>query len=60
VGARSTLMEMQDLLQRLTKVSIRQQQIVEHLATRQGRTEEELAALRTQTAEHLPLPDPRA
>ncbi|KAI2662301.1 Retrovirus-related Pol polyprotein from transposon 17.6 [Labeo rohita] len=53
-------MEVQDLLQRLTEVSIRQQQIVEHLATRQGRTEEELAAIRIQAAQHVPLPDPRA
>ncbi|KAL0176818.1 hypothetical protein M9458_029148, partial [Cirrhinus mrigala] len=54
------LMEMQDLLQRLTEVSIRQQQIVEHLATRQGRTEEQLAAIRVPAAQHVPLPDPRA
>ncbi|KAL0147153.1 hypothetical protein M9458_057677, partial [Cirrhinus mrigala] len=53
-------MEMQDLLQRLTEVSIRQQQIVEHLATRQGRTEEELAAVRVHAAQHVPLPDPPA
>ncbi|KAL0148983.1 hypothetical protein M9458_055787 [Cirrhinus mrigala] len=51
---------MEDLLQRLTEVSIRQQQIVEHLATRQGRTEEEIAAVRLHAAQHVPLPDPRA
>ncbi|KAI2652407.1 Retrovirus-related Pol polyprotein from transposon 17.6 [Labeo rohita] len=53
-------MEIKDLLQRLTEVSIRQQQIVEHLATQQGRTEEELAAIQVQAAQHVPLPDPRA
>uniref|UniRef100_A0A9J8AFQ6 SCAN box domain-containing protein n=1 Tax=Cyprinus carpio carpio TaxID=630221 RepID=A0A9J8AFQ6_CYPCA len=51
---------MEEVLQRLAEVSIRQQQIVEHLATRQGRTEEELAAVRTAAAQRVPLPDPRA
>ncbi|KAL0152472.1 hypothetical protein M9458_052195 [Cirrhinus mrigala] len=53
-GVRSSpIMEMQDLLQRLTEVSIRQQQIVEHLATRQSRTEEEIAAVRVREHSHL-------
>ncbi|KAL0159093.1 hypothetical protein M9458_047169, partial [Cirrhinus mrigala] len=51
--------EMEDLLQHLTEVSIRQQQTVEHLATRQGRAEEELAAIRDHPVQHVPLPDPR-
>ncbi len=50
---------MDEILQRLTEVSIRQQQIVEHLATRQGETEQGLAALRTTAAQSVPLPDPR-
>ncbi len=50
---------MDEILQRLTEVSIRQQQIVEHLATRQGETEQGLAALRTAAAQRVPLPDPR-
>ncbi|KAL0184869.1 hypothetical protein M9458_020565, partial [Cirrhinus mrigala] len=52
--------DMEDLLQGLTEVSIRQQQIVEHLATRQGRTEEELAAIRSTTAPRVPLSNHRA
>jgi hypothetical protein len=51
--------KMDELLQRLTEVSIRQQQIVEHLATRQGKAEEELAALRAQAAQPVPPLDPR-
>ncbi len=50
---------MDEILQWLTEVSIRQQQIVEHLATRQGETEQGLAALRTTAAQSVPLPDPR-
>ncbi len=50
---------MDEILQRLTEVSIRQQQIVEHLATRQGETEQGLAALRTTAAQSVPLPDPQ-
>ncbi|XP_016336376.1 uncharacterized protein LOC107684595 [Sinocyclocheilus anshuiensis] len=45
---------MDEILQRLAEVSIRQQQIVEHLATRQGETEQELA-----TRQRVPVPDPR-
>ncbi|KAL0160840.1 hypothetical protein M9458_044565, partial [Cirrhinus mrigala] len=54
--------EMEQLLQRLTEVSIRQQQIVEHLATWQGETEQEVAALQaaTATAQRAPLQDPQA
>ncbi|KAL1276190.1 hypothetical protein QQF64_035813 [Cirrhinus molitorella] len=48
---------MDKLLQRLTEVSICQQQVVEHLATRQSETERELANLHT--AHLIPLPDPR-
>ncbi len=50
---------MEELLKHLTEVSIRQQQIVEHLATRQGQTEHELATLRT-AAPHVPPTDARA
>ncbi len=52
-------LDMDELLQRLTEVSIRQQQIIEHLATRQGEAEQRLADLRTATAQRIPLPDPR-
>lgn len=50
---------MEELLKRLTEVSIRQQQIVEHVAARQGETEHEVAALRFAAAQRVPLPDPR-
>ncbi|XP_042627809.1 uncharacterized protein LOC122147866 [Cyprinus carpio] len=50
---------MEEVLQRLAEVSICQQQIVEHHATRQGRAEEELTAVRTAAAQRVPLPDPR-
>uniref|UniRef100_A0A8C1LU18 Gypsy retrotransposon integrase-like protein 1 n=1 Tax=Cyprinus carpio TaxID=7962 RepID=A0A8C1LU18_CYPCA len=49
---------MEELLKHLTEVSIRQQQIMEHMASRQGDAERELAALRT-AAHRTPLPDPR-
>lgn len=49
---------MGEILQRLTKVSICKQQIVEHLATRQGETEQELAALLAAAAQHPLLLDP--
>ncbi|XP_058623918.1 uncharacterized protein LOC131534852 [Onychostoma macrolepis] len=48
---------MEELLKHLTEVSIRQQQIAEHLATRQGQTEQELATLR---AAYPPAPPPDA
>ncbi len=51
---------MEELLKHLTEVSIRQQQIVEHLATRQGQTEQELAALHAAAAPCVPQPDARA
>lgn len=51
---------MEELLKHLTEVSIRQQQIAEHLATRQGQAEQELAALRAAAVPQAPLPDPRA
>ncbi len=50
---------MDEILQRLTEVSIRQQQITEHLAARQGQTEQGLDELRTAAARRIPLPDPR-
>ncbi len=49
-----------ELLKHLTEVSIRQQQIVEHMAARQGETEREITALRVAAAQQVPLPDPRA
>ncbi len=49
---------MDELLKHLTEISIRQQQIVEHMATRQGETEREVAALRFTAAQRVPLPDP--
>ncbi|MGL5830357.1 MAG: hypothetical protein ACRC0L_12430, partial [Angustibacter sp.] len=52
-------LSMDELLQRLTEVSIRQQQIIEHIAARQGETENELAALRTAAAQRAPPLDPR-
>ncbi len=51
---------MEELLKHLTEVSIRQQQIVEHLATRQGQTEQELAALHATATPRVPQPDARA
>ncbi|KAL1250905.1 hypothetical protein QQF64_018701 [Cirrhinus molitorella] len=50
---------MEELLKCLTEVSIRQQQIVEHIATRQGEADRELAALRAAAAQPAPPPDPR-
>ncbi|XP_016377065.1 uncharacterized protein LOC107715434 [Sinocyclocheilus rhinocerous] len=55
---RPLLPDIDEILQRLTEVSIRQQQITEHLAARQGQTEQELDALRTATARRVLLPDP--
>ncbi|KAL1260698.1 hypothetical protein QQF64_008525 [Cirrhinus molitorella] len=50
---------MDEILQRLTEVSIRQQQIAEHLATRQGETEQEIAAIHAAaTAQRSPQTDP--
>ncbi|KAL1282698.1 hypothetical protein QQF64_001501 [Cirrhinus molitorella] len=50
---------MDEVLQRLTEISIRQQQIVEHLATRQGAAEQEIASIRAATTQPPPQPDPR-
>ncbi len=50
---------MEELLKHLTEISIRQQQIVEHMAARQGETEREVAALRFTTALRVQPPDPR-
>ncbi len=47
------------LLRQLTEVSLRQQQIVEHLAARQGQVDEEVTALRMAARQRVPLPDPR-
>ncbi len=49
---------MDEILQRLTEVSIRQQQITKYLAARQGQTEQELDALHTAPARRVLLPDP--
>ncbi len=57
-GGRSSP-DMDEILQRLTEVSTRQQQITEHLAARQGQTEQGLDELRTAAARRVPLPDPR-
>ncbi|KAI2645879.1 Retrovirus-related Pol polyprotein from transposon 17.6 [Labeo rohita] len=51
---------MEEVLKCLAEVSIRQQQIAEHLATRVGRTEEEINAIRISAAQRVPLPDARA
>ncbi|XP_067303559.1 uncharacterized protein [Pseudorasbora parva] len=51
---------MDELLKHLTEVSIRQQQIMEHMASRQDTTERELLTLRAAAAQRAPLPDPRA
>ncbi|KAI2667414.1 Retrovirus-related Pol polyprotein from transposon 17.6 [Labeo rohita] len=56
-GAPSPVME--DLLKCLSEVSIRQQQIMEHIVTRQEKVEEDLVALRLASAQRAPLPDPR-
>ncbi|KAL1279885.1 hypothetical protein QQF64_014485 [Cirrhinus molitorella] len=48
---------MEELLKHLTEVSIRQQQIMVHLASRQGETERGLVEL--QAAQRAPPPDPR-
>ncbi len=50
---------MEELLRQLTEVSLRQQQIVEHLAARQGQVDEEVTALRMAARQRVPLPDPR-
>lgn len=50
---------MEELLKHLTEVSIHQQQIMEQMAARQGESEQKIAALRTATAQRVPLPDPR-
>lgn len=59
-GWRARPPAMEEVIQRLAEVSIRQQQTMEHLATRQGRTEEEVATARATAAHRVPLPDPRA
>ncbi|XP_058614187.1 LOW QUALITY PROTEIN: uncharacterized protein LOC131528813 [Onychostoma macrolepis] len=48
---------MEELLKHLTEVSIRQQQIMEHVASRQGETERGLAELRFAAAQRIPLPE---
>ncbi|XP_043076641.1 uncharacterized protein LOC122326033 [Puntigrus tetrazona] len=50
---------MEELLQQLTEVSLRQQQIVEHLANRQGQLEQELAAQGAAARPRPAVPDPR-
>ncbi|XP_067291516.1 uncharacterized protein [Pseudorasbora parva] len=49
---------MEELLKHLTEVSIRQQQIMEHMASRQDTAERELLTLRATAAQRAPLPDP--
>ncbi|KAI2650175.1 Retrovirus-related Pol polyprotein [Labeo rohita] len=51
---------MDNLLQRLTEVSIRQQQIVEHLASQQGEADRRISDLQGAYAQRVPLPDARA
>ncbi len=50
---------MEELLRQLTEVSLRQQQIVEHLATCQGQVEQELVDLHSAARQRVPLPDSR-
>ncbi len=50
---------MEELLRQLTEVSLRQQQIVEHLANRQGQVERELVDLHSTARQRVPLPDSR-
>ncbi|KAL1277195.1 hypothetical protein QQF64_023868 [Cirrhinus molitorella] len=50
---------MEEILKQLAEVSVRQQQFAEHLADRQWRAEQEIAALRLTAAQRTPLPDPR-
>uniref|UniRef100_A0A8C2EHX4 Uncharacterized protein n=1 Tax=Cyprinus carpio TaxID=7962 RepID=A0A8C2EHX4_CYPCA len=50
---------MEELLKHLAEVSIRQQQIMEHMAARQGESEREITALRTATAQRVAPSDPR-
>ncbi len=48
-------LKMEELLRQLTDISLRQHQIVEHLATRQGQADQEIAALRTAARQRVPL-----
>ncbi len=50
---------MEELLKHLTEVSIRQQQIMEHMASRQSKTEQELTTLCVTAAQRVPVLDPR-
>ncbi len=50
---------MEELLKHLTEVSIRQQQIMEHMASRQSETEWELTTLCVTAAQRVPVLDPR-
>ncbi len=52
-------LRMEELIRQLTEVSLRQHQIVEHLATRQSQADQEITALRTAARQRVPLPDPR-
>ncbi|KAL0162281.1 hypothetical protein M9458_041677, partial [Cirrhinus mrigala] len=51
---------MEEVLKCLAEVSIRQQQIAEHLAARVGLMEEEVTAIQLSAAQRVPLPDARA
>ncbi|KAL0200310.1 hypothetical protein M9458_003497, partial [Cirrhinus mrigala] len=46
-----------EIIRQLMDISVRQQQVAEHLATRQDRMEQELLAFRTTAAQRTPLPD---
>ncbi len=50
---------MEELLRQLTEVSLSQQQIVEHLASRQGQVEQEIVDLHSAAHQRVPLPDSR-
>ncbi|KAI2652404.1 Retrovirus-related Pol polyprotein [Labeo rohita] len=48
---------MDEILRQLTDMSVRQQQMAEHLASWQDQVEQELLAFRTASAQRSPLPD---
>ncbi|KAI2647274.1 Retrovirus-related Pol polyprotein from transposon 17.6 [Labeo rohita] len=50
---------MEEIIRQLTDISVRQQQMAEHLISRQDRVEQVLLAFRTSTAQRTPLPDPQ-
>lgn len=50
---------MEEIIRRLTEITVRQQQFSEQLAARQERTEQVVEQLRGATAQRTPLPEPR-